>query len=93
MSDVLCKTERNILLKVLGCLSFYLHKKFCFGEDCLCSIVLVRGSFQDNVAVLFICHDYHEGPQGRESFVLPRLINADIVFAIRDTITSKSQNK
>ena len=45
------KCQRNILLKVLGCLSFYLHQKFCFGKDYLCSIVLVRGSSQDNVAV------------------------------------------
>ena len=87
------KCQRNIPLNVLGCLSFYLHQKFCFGKDCLCGIVLIRGSSQDNVAVLFICRDYHEGPQGRESFVLPRLINADIVSTIRDIITTKSQNK
>ena len=43
--------QRNILLKVLCFLSFYLHQKFCFGKDCLCSIDLIRGSFQDNVVV------------------------------------------
>ena len=79
--------------KILRLFVILFAPEILFGKDCLCSIVLVRGSFQDNVAVLFISLDYHEGPQGRELFVLPRLINADIVFAIRDTITSKSQNK
>ena len=45
------KCQRNIPLNVLGCLSFYLHQKFCFVKDCLCGIVLIRGSSQDNVAV------------------------------------------
>ena len=86
------KCRRNILLKDLSCLSFYLHQKFCFGRNYLCSIVLVRGSFQDNVVVFFfICSDYHEGPHVRELFVLLRLINTDIVFTIRDVITYKKR--
>ena len=82
MSDVLCKTERNILLKVLGCLSFYLHKKFCFGEDCLCSIVLVRGSFQDNVAVFVHLSRLLPGSPGKGVVCSPSAHQSCSLYAI-----------
>ena len=65
------KCQRNIPLKFLGCLSFYLHQKFCFGKDCLCSIVLVRGSFQDNVAVFVHFSRLSRGSPGKGAVCTP----------------------
>ena len=81
--DVFCKkVPKKYPSKILRLFVILFAPEILFGKDCLCSIVLVRGSFQDNVAVFVHLSRLLPGSPGKGVVCSPSAHQSCSLYAI-----------